>query len=107
MPSPGQLSAFFLSPRLAVASRAVAAIAGGYALAAVFVALFALLLPALFSMERSAAVMAATMTSFALHALAVITAFATRSATRAWLWLLLPTVTMAGLLFWLQRGTGA
>ncbi len=73
------------------ASRAGAAIAGGYAFAASASALLALLLP----LPRADAVVTATLLSFALYAAAAIRAFAAPSAWRAWLELVLPALLMA------------
>lgn len=66
--------------RLGVASRAVAAMLGGYLVTAQAMALLAVLLPA----TRVEAVMSATLLSFPVYALAVMWVFATRSAARAW-----------------------
>lgn len=85
--------------RLAVFSRAVAAIGGGYLLAALTTALLALCLP----MARVDAVITATLLSFAIYTCAVLWVFATRSALRAWLGLLLPCAALAAALFALQR----
>lgn len=68
----------------AVASRALAAGAGGYAVAALATAL----LPRLLPMARSEAVIAATLLSFAIYAGVVLWAFAAARAARLWLWLL-------------------
>ncbi|WP_050463805.1 DUF3649 domain-containing protein [Herbaspirillum autotrophicum] len=84
--------------RFAVASRALAAILGGYALTAVAIALLALWLP----MARAEAVLTATLLSFALYAGAVIWVFAARSAWRAWFGILLPALGL-GLLLLITR----
>lgn len=84
-----------LAYRLGVGARAVAAILGGYALAAAATAFLALLLPAL-SLSRADAVMASTLFSFTVYACAVLWVFAARSAARAWLGLLLPAALLAG-----------
>lgn len=60
-------------------SRIVAALLGGYALAAL-ASVAALVLP----MARTEAVFTGLQLSFAVYALAVIWVFAARSATRAW-----------------------
>ena len=67
--------------RLGVASRSVAAIVGGYVLAALLTMLLSVSLP----MARAEAVMTATLLSFAIYTCAVMWVFATRSALRAWL----------------------
>lgn len=72
--------------RLAVASRSLAAIVGGYACAAAFAVALAAALP----LSRSEAVLWGTMLSFLIWSLAAIWAFTARSASRAWLGILLP-----------------
>ncbi len=74
--------------RLSVASRTVAAVLGGYALSAASTAALAVTLP----MPRAEAVVSATVFSFLVYSGAVIWAFATRSALRAWLGIAAPTV---------------
>ena len=80
--------------RLGVASRSVAAIVGGYVLAALVTMLLSVSLP----MARSEAVMTATLLSFAVYTCAVMWVFATRSALRAWLGLLIPAAVIAAIL---------
>lgn len=89
--------------RLAVASRAVAAIAGGYALSALSATALALLLP----LARAEAVIAATLASFVIYTCAVMWVFAARSAWRAWAGLAVPSALLAALLWLVQRGGGA
>ncbi|MFL9877163.1 DUF3649 domain-containing protein [Herbaspirillum rhizosphaerae] len=72
--------------RLAVASRAVAAIGGGYALSAMAAALLAILLP----MAPAEAVITATLLSFIVFCCAVLWVFAARTAWRAWAGIVLP-----------------
>jgi hypothetical protein len=84
-----------LAYRIGVGARAVAAIVGGYLLAAAATGFQALLLPAL-SLSRADAVMASTLFSFTVYACAVLWVFAARSAARAWLGLLLPAALLAG-----------
>ncbi|KAF1043268.1 MAG: hypothetical protein GAK35_02268 [Herbaspirillum frisingense] len=84
--------------RLAVLSRAVAAIAGGYVLAALCTALSAQWLP----MARADAVMTATMLSFLIYTCAVIWVFAARDAWRAWAGVGLPALVLA-LVYWFGR----
>jgi hypothetical protein len=72
--------------RLGVASRAVAAIGGGYAVAALSTALLASLLP----MAPADAVMTATMLSFTVYTCAAIWVFAARTAWHAWIGLVMP-----------------
>ncbi|MGY1489093.1 DUF3649 domain-containing protein [Methylobacillus pratensis] len=88
--------------RLAVASRIVAAVVAGYALASAVSILFALLLP----VSRAEAVLASTMLSFAVYAGIVIWVFHARSATRAWIGLLVPLAVIS-LACWLLMPGGA
>lgn len=71
---------------LGVLSRTLAAIFGGYALAAAATACLSLALP----MARSQAVLTGMLTGIVLYACAAMWAFATRSALRAWLGIVLP-----------------
>lgn len=82
-----------LSPRYrwAVASRAVAAIVGGYVLTWLFTAAVALLLRQ-WATARADAVLAATMISFLVYAVAAMAVFYARSPMRAWIGLLLASV---------------
>lgn len=70
-----------VADRLSVFSRVLAAAFGGYALTSAATVLLALVWPA----PRAQAVLWGTMLSFAVYTTAVILAFTTRSATRAWL----------------------
>lgn len=85
--------------RLAVLSRVVAAIAGGYAISALATRLLSGRLP----MGNADAVMTATMLSFAIFTCVVIWVFATRSAWRAWAGLAIITAVL-GLAEWLGWG---
>ena len=69
------------SAPVSVCSRIVAAVLGGYALAAVTSIGLAGILP----MDRGDAVMTALLLNFLFYCLAVLWAFATRSALRAWI----------------------
>lgn len=80
--------------RLGVASRAIAAIGGGYVLGALVAAAFALFLP----MNRLDAALTGTLASFVVYALAVMWVFAARTAWRAWLGLLIPCALLGALL---------
>lgn len=84
--------------RMAVASRALAAIFGGYGLAVAATLLLSQILP----MARSEAVVTASMLGFVAYAAAVCWAFAVHSGRQAWLGLLLPALLMAGLAWWLK-----
>lgn len=86
--------------RLGVASRAIAAILGGYGVAALFTALFSLILP----MSRAEAVTTSTLLSFLVYACAAIWVFAARTAWRAWTGLIVPAALMGA---WLMALKGA
>lgn len=86
------------SYRLAVASRALAAIVGGYALTALTTAALAVFLP----MPRAEATLTATMLSFAIYGGIVLGVFATRTAWRAWAGIALPALVL-WVLLWLQQ----
>lgn len=79
-----------LQYRLGVASRAIAAILGGYALTALATALLAVSLP----MARIDAVLTATLLSFTVYTCAVLWVFAARSALRAWIGIVLPAAIL-------------
>lgn len=70
----------WLRYRLAVTSRSIAAIFGGYGLASAFAAALAVWLP----MGRADAAITAQISAFIVYACAVIWVFATRSNRRAW-----------------------
>lgn len=77
--------------RIDVLMRVLAAVFGGYVLVSMLTALLSLYLP----MTDSEAVLTATMLSFLAYALAVMWAFAARSAMRAWIVLLALTAALA------------
>lgn len=77
--------------RLDVASRALAAIVGGYALSALAATVAAIYFPG----TRAEAAIFGMLASFVIYTLAVLWVFAVRSAWRAWLGLLLPSVPLA------------
>ncbi|MFT3801843.1 MAG: DUF3649 domain-containing protein [Burkholderiaceae bacterium] len=87
--------------RRAVASRALAAIGGGYALAAATAAGLGLML-AQAGMPRADAVLTATMLSFVVHAIAALWAFGCATTRRAWLGIVLPAVVLAGWAIWFR-----
>lgn len=92
---------FFARPWLGVLSRALAAIFGGYALAATCAMFFAVALP----IARGQAVLTGMLVAIVLCACAALWAFATRTALRAWVGIALPTA-----LFWMGTallGAGA
>lgn len=92
--------------RLGVASRAIAAIAGGYGVAALSSVVLAVCLPALFGMARSEATMTGMLASFAIFALAVMWVFAARTALRAWFGLAVVATALGLLLLLLMHSTG-
>lgn len=91
-PPPSRLRALLASHRLAVASRAVAAIGGGYVLAACSNALLAVALP----MARSQAVLTSMLVAIVVYAAAAMWAFATATAARAWIGITLPALACYG-----------
>jgi hypothetical protein len=94
---PGTLTASY---RLAIASRAVAAIVGGYALTAIATFALAIFLP----MSKAEASLTATMLSFLIYTCAVVWVFATRTAWRAWAGILVPSIALGALVL-IQRST--
>ncbi|WP_432728569.1 iron transporter [Variovorax sp. W6] len=91
--------------RLGVASRAIAAIAGGYGVAALSSIVLALCLPVIFGMARSEATMTGLLASFAVFAFAVMWVFAARTALRAWT-VLVAIAAALGLLLLFMRTVG-
>ncbi|SDG22450.1 MULTISPECIES: hypothetical protein [Rhodanobacteraceae] len=88
---------------LEITSRTVAAVFGGYAMAALVASAFARWLP----VARVEAVITGMLSSFAVYATVVILAFAMRSATRVWLWLAAFGLPLAGALAWSMHGSAA
>lgn len=84
-----------------VAARVLAAIPANYLLTSLAVACLARLLP----MRPEEASVAATILSFALFAAIALTAFATRSVVRLWLWMAGAGLILGGGL-WLSIATG-
>jgi len=82
-----------VSYRLAVASRVLAAVLGGYVLTSLVSICVALSLP----MARSEAVLVSLMTSFVFYLLAILWCFACRSAGRAWAGMALPSLVLAAI----------
>ena len=76
---------------LSIASRALAAFVGGYALASAFAAFFSLALP----FHPAEAVMTASLLAFVVQVAAAIVVFGAKSATRAWGWMLGPSLILA------------
>ncbi len=82
----------WLKYRIAVTSRSVAAIFGGYGLASAFAAALAVWLP----MSRADASITAQVSAFAVYACAVVWVFATRSNMRAWIGMIGLTLLFLG-----------
>ncbi|KDN97378.1 DUF3649 domain-containing protein [Pseudomonas donghuensis] len=90
-----------LSYRLAVTSRSLAAVFGGYLLAAMASICITLLLP----VPRAEAVISGMMLSFLFYLVAFLWCFACRSAWQAWLGVLVPSLVLAmisGLAYWMK-----
>jgi branched-subunit amino acid permease len=85
---------FLMNYRLAVASRALAAIGGGYAVSSLAVTAFALALPGR-DVDR---VVAATLIGLVVYPCAVMWCFATRSALLAWLGLLVTGLLLSAVI---------
>lgn len=105
LPSQSHAKRGSLRYRLAIASRALAAIAGGYALAAGTNVALALALKN--TGPKEDVIMLATMPSFLVWAGAVIWVFTVRTAGRAWAGVATPGVLLAAVIWWLRRGGGA
>lgn len=96
----GKISALPVSYRLAVTSRVLAAVVGGYIVAALASVSLSLWLP----MARAEAVVTGMMTSFLAYLVAVLWCFACRSAWQAWLGMLVPSVVLgaiSALAYWM------
>lgn len=87
------------APALAVASRALVALGGGYALAAFFTTTVALLARA----PREEAAYLGAVPSFLVLAGAIVWAFTARTVLRAWLGILIPLLALAATTAWLSR----
>ncbi len=96
---PRRLAGAFRHPRAGIASRSVAAMAGGYALAATTSSFLALALP----MDRAQAVLTGMLVAIAVCACAALWAFAARSALNAWIGIALPALAMGTATFWLGQ----
>ena len=89
-----------VSYRLAVTSRVLAAVLGGYIVAALASVSLSLWLP----MARAEAVVTGMMISFLAYLIAVLWCFACRSAWQAWLGLIVAGLVLAavsGLAYWM------
>lgn len=91
----GRRTAYALAkPGCAVFSRVLAAILGGYVLTSLIIALLAISLPG----TRAEAVLTSMLLSFLIYAGAVMWVFACRSASRAWVGMLLPSLVLGAVL---------
>lgn len=81
--------------RVAVLSRVLAAVIGGYLLVTLFTACLTLFLPLIVSQPRGETVLAATLPAFLILCVAVVWVFAARSAWRAWLGLSVTCLLLA------------
>lgn len=88
--------------RLNVLSRITAAVFGGYAMSQAVSIAVAAILP----ISRGEGVLSAMILSFAIYTVAIIWAFAARTATRAWLGLLLPILILALPVWFIVTGGG-
>jgi uncharacterized protein DUF3649 len=86
--------------RWGVASRALAAVAGGYALASVTASFIALVFPS----RRDEAVMAGALAGFLVLPACFIWVFAAATAWRAWLGILIPGAGLGAAVWFLMRG---
>ena len=96
-PFPPRLAGVFRHPRAGIASRSIAAIVGGYALAATTSSFLALALP----MERAQAVLTGMLVAIVVCACAALWAFAVRTALHAWIGIALPALLMGVGTAWL------
>src|SRR4051812_2994432 len=74
--------------RWSVASRIAAAVVGGYAFTSLLTIAVSVMLPR-FGLDRAQTLFAATTGSFFVYAAAIMAAFHARTATRAWIGMLL------------------
>lgn len=94
-------------PALAVLSRLIAALFGGYGLAVLSGWLITLLLAHFTDTPRADAVLTGMLPGFLVFACAALWAFAARDSLRAWLGLLVPAALMALPVWLLWQGAGA
>ena len=88
--------------RWQIASRVLAASAGGYLVSAVAMSALALAFPALAGAAPAAGVLTGSLLSFVLYAGIAIGVFAARSARRAWAWLAVAGALSGALLLCLR-----
>jgi hypothetical protein len=86
---------------LSIASRALAALVGAYALASAFAAFFSLALP----LHPAEAALTASLLAFVVQVAAILYVFGAKSAARAWGWMLGPSLLLAAgtYLLWSAR----
>lgn len=94
---PRRFVGIILHPRVGIASRCLAAILGGYALAATTSSFLALALP----MDRAQAVLTGMLVAIVVCACAALWAFAACTAVRAWFGIALPALLMGVGTAWL------
>jgi len=92
--SPARKGEVSIRWRLAVASRVLAAVIGGYLLAALASVCLAYFLPLLFQSSRAEAAVLSMTLSFLVYLPAVLWCFACRTPWRAWLGLLVPSAVL-------------
>ena len=96
----GRIRTLPVSYRLAVTSRVLAAVVGGYVVAALASVSLTLWLP----LPRAEAVVTGMMSSFLAYLCAVLWCFACRTAWQAWLGLMVPSAVLAavsGVAYWM------
>jgi hypothetical protein len=96
----GKSTTLPVSYRLAVTSRVLAAVLGGYLVSALASVSLTMWLP----MARAEAVVTGMMTSFLVYLVAVLWCFACRNAWQAWIGLIVPSlvlVAVSGLAYWM------
>src|ERR1700712_744083 len=96
----GKSTTLPVSYRLAVTSRVLAAVLGGYLVSALASISLTMWLP----MARAEAVVTGMMTSFLVYLVAVLWCFTCRNAWQAWIGLIVPSLVLAavsGLAYWM------
>ncbi|MFJ3368782.1 DUF3649 domain-containing protein [Pseudomonas sp. NPDC086251] len=96
----GKSTTLPVSYRLAVTSRVLAAVLGGYLVSALASVSLTMWLP----MARAEAVVSGMMSSFLVYLVAVLWCFACRTAWQAWIGLMVPSLVLAavsGLAYWM------
>lgn len=96
----GKSTTLPVSYRLAVTSRVLAAVVGGYLVSALASVSLTMWLP----MAHAEAVVTGMMSSFLVYLVAVLWCFACRTAWQAWIGLIVPSLVLAavsGLAYWM------